>query len=188
MNMSYHIVRVLPHQIGQLAVLYLAYIRSFCNLLFNQLSTKPDMEDGDYILCSEESTDKSWDGAQLTSILKRESEKRMGVELGLSLYRHFAIAVTRVHVKEVAAHFAKDDEGVEKMLSLNRDFTIYAWQGGHSHGTNTARYGLDAAYPGRLQPELLSEYHRISVSWHRFLDLIDHAREDGNEETAQRGV
>jgi len=58
-------------------------------------------------------------------------------------------------------------------MSRNKDLNIYAWQTGHRRATNVSTYGLDKAYPGQLQPELLSEYLRISQLWHRWLGLYE---------------
>jgi len=79
-------------------------------------------------------------------------------------------------VKEIAGHFAKDDAVWQEMLSQNKDFNVYAWQTGHQRVMNNSTYGLDQAYPCHLQPELLSEYRRISQLWHIWLGFND----DGN--------
>ena len=50
---------------------------------------------------------------------------------------------------------------------------VFSWQAGHKRATNVSTYGLDQAYPGRLQPELLYEYLRISQIWHRWLGFSD---------------
>ncbi len=128
------------------------------------------------LFCSEESNDKCWDGKKLTEIMQRESGARSGSKINISKYRHIAVAVTRVHVKEIAGHFAKDDAVWQEMLSQNKDFNVYAWQTGHQRAMNNSTYGLDQAYPCHLQPELLSEYRRISQLWHIWLGFDD----DGN--------
>ena len=38
-------------------------------------------------------------------------------------------------------------------------------------------YGLDKAFPGRLQEELLDAYRRISEIWHRWLKLLEEEEE-----------
>jgi len=183
-NFSYYVARYLPPAVSELALYYIAYIRPFCSLLYNQVivSATQTIDDGNYLFCSEGTKYKAWKGDQLSSILRREMDARIQVKFGISLYRHFVIAVTRVHVKDIAPFFDKDDEGAEKIVA-QRPARIYAWQGGHSHGTNAAHYGIDAAYPGRLQPELLEEYRRISTRWHDFLDgLTDELTADGDDE------
>ena len=106
----------------------------------------------------------------------------MNIELEISLYRYFVIAITRVHIREVARNFEKDDLTAEKMLTTNQDHSIYAWQTEHSRNVTSARYGLNSAYSGWLQLELLTEYCRVSTAWHRFLNLTEDAIREGNDE------
>jgi hypothetical protein len=47
--------------------------------------------------------------------------------------------------------------------------TIFAWQSGHRPLQRGITYGLDGAYPFRLQPSLLRCYEWASVRWHEFL-------------------
>jgi hypothetical protein len=169
-NFSYFVVRYFPPCLAQLVVLYTAYIRPFCNLLFNQISFKKNSGDGDYLFCSEGSNDKCWDGKVLSRILQNESKARLGVKINLWSYRHIAIAIAKEHLKEIAGHFAKDDALWERMLAQSKDRSVYAWQAGHQRATNASTYGLDQAYPGRLQPELLYEYpsyftHMAPMAW-----------------------
>jgi len=183
---SYFVVRYLPRCLAELLVIYIAYIRPFCNLLFNQISVRKNSSDGDYLFCSEDSNDKCWNGKKLTEIMQRESGARSGSKINISKYRHIEVAVTRVHVKEIAGHFAKDDAVWQEMLGRNKDFNVYAWQTGHQLATNNSTYGLDQAYPCHLQPEFVNEYRRISQLWHRWLGFDDedsrkrnHADENG---------
>src|SRR5579859_2015076 len=118
-NVSYHVVRYLPRRVGELAVLYLTYVRPLANLLYNQGLSTMNGFDGHYIFCSDETNDVPWNGKQLTDILRRETNMRMGVELGISLYRHLIIGITRIHVKKVAGNFEGDNAAIEKMLMIN---------------------------------------------------------------------
>ena len=52
-----------------------------------------------------------------------------------------------------------------------KDYNIYAWQTGHQWSTNVSTYGLDRAFPGRLQPDLKNKYIRISCIWQRYADV-----------------
>jgi hypothetical protein len=168
-NHSYFVVRYLPPEVAQLVLLYITYIRPFSNFLYNQIAFTKNSTDGDYLFCSEESPDKCWEGEVLSDVLQRESEDRLRVKINLWAYRHIVIAMAKAHVKEIAAHFEKDDAVWQQMLGSNPNFNIYAWQAGHKRATNVSTYGLDQAYPGRLQPELLHEYLRISQIWHQWL-------------------
>jgi len=172
-NYSYFVVRYLPPAVAQLALLYITYIRPFSNFLYNQIAFTKNSTDGDYLFCSEESPDKCWEGDVLSDILQRESEARLTVKINLWAYRHIVIAIAKAHVKEIAAHFEKDDALWRQMLASNPNFNVFSWQAGHKRATNVSTYGLDQAYPGRLQPELLYEYLRISQIWHQWLGFSD---------------
>ena len=170
-NHSYFVVRCLPPRVAELTVLYIAYIRPFSSLLYSQISFRQNSSDGDYLFCSDESPDKPWEGGQLSEALQRESEASLKVKVNMWAYRHIAVQMTRMHVKEIYPHFEKDDTLWEAMLSRNKDYNIYAWQTGHQRSTNVSTYGLDRVFPSRLQPELINEYIRISRIWHRWLGL-----------------
>jgi hypothetical protein len=170
-NHSYFIVRCLPPGLAELLIVYLAYIRPFCNLLYSQISFRQNHSDGDYLFCSEENPDEPWEGRKLSEILQRESQVHLQVKINMWAYRHIAVQMTRMHVKEIYPYFEKDDSLWEAMLSRNKDYNIYAWQTGHQRSTNISTYGLDRAFPSRLQPELINEYIRISRIWHRWLGL-----------------
>lgn len=46
-----------------------------------------------------------------------------------------------------------------------------AWQSGHRPLQRARTYGLDGAFPTRLQPQLLECYDHVSTRWHEFLHL-----------------
>jgi hypothetical protein len=81
------------------------------------------------------------------------------------MYRQLAIAVTEKHVREVYTPFNRHDD-----CSDDADINaILAWQSGHRLLQRGITYGLDGAYPSRLQPSLLRCYEWASVRWHEFL-------------------
>ena len=96
----------------------------------------------------------------------------MGVRIGLWIYRQLVIGITKTFLKSIAPFFDNDDKLCEMLLSQNKDFFIFAWQARHVVERSFSTYGLDKAYPGFLQPELLDEYLRISVIWHRWWKLV----------------
>jgi len=158
---SYHIVRYLPQRVGELAVLYLTYIRPFATLLYDERAARQIQWDGDFFFSSDENPDQSWD-KKLSSIMMAETEARMGMMFGVAIYRHMAFAIARHYAPEAAKDFEFHD-------SQRR---LMSWQGGHCKGTNVARYGVDSAYPAKLQPELLADYWQASKAWHAFLCLL----------------
>jgi len=158
---SYHIVRYLPQRVGELTALYLAYIRPFASLLHDEHLVEATGFDGDFIFSSEGTPDESWD-KKVSLIMQAETEARIGVRFGVSVYRHMAFAIARHYIPEAAKNFEREDDPRQ----------VISWQGGHSKGTNVMRYGIDSAYPTRLQPELLADYWQASQAWHAFLCLI----------------
>jgi len=122
---SYHIVRYLPRRVGELAVLYLSYIRPFANLLYYQSIDEDNDTDSDFFFCSNGS-DESWDDKKLTAVMQKETEARMGVRFGIQVYRQVAHAISHVHVQEAAAGFEREDAGEQ----------VSAWQGGHTKQTS----------------------------------------------------
>ena len=179
-NYSFYIVRYLPDRLTELVLLYIAYIRPFARMLYSH--GKKNVPDLGYLFCSNSSPDKPWNGELLSEILQAESEARLNARLNLWSARRILIAITKVHVKEITGHFAKDNRAWRDVLMNNPDFNIFAWQAGHQQSTNVAIYGLDAAFPGRLQPELMEQYRRISRLWHRWLGILG---DDGKAEIEQ---
>ena len=172
-NLSHVVARFLPESVAQLVVMFTAFIRPFANMIYNQISACQNQIDGDYLFCDESQPDQPWGGKQLTRAMQQSSNTYLGVNLSVWSYRHFAVAVTRRYVKEIAVFFAfGDDTELEKQFEKERGMDVYAWQTGHLKDMNTAHYGLDIAYPSQLQPELLDEYRRISRRWQDWLGFI----------------
>jgi hypothetical protein len=164
-------------------VLYLAYVRPFANMIYNQITAFPNSDDSDYIFCSFKSPAVPWDGRVLSKTLQVASQAKLGVKINIWAYRQIVIGIARVHLKSIAPFWEKNDKRCHQLLLQDTDRYIYAWQATHQLVTNTLNYGLDHAYPSHLQPELLREYRRISLAWHHWLGLIpalDEAQEAGS--------
>jgi hypothetical protein len=162
-NCSFYVARYLPERVTEVTSLYLMYIRPFAGMLYRH-GKKNVRRDVGYLFCSDRSPDKCWTGDVLSDVLQKESLARLKVKLNLWSGRHILIAITKVHVKDIAGHFAKYNRAWRDMLMQNPDFNIFAWQVGHQRQTNVTVYGLDA---GRPQPELLDWYMHISRLWQR---------------------
>jgi hypothetical protein len=48
---------------------------------------------------------------------------------------------------------------------------VFAWQAGHLIDREEASYGLNGAFPNRLQPPLFRQYRDVSTAWQKWLDL-----------------
>jgi hypothetical protein len=182
-NQSFYVIRFLPQRVTELALLYLGYIRPFTCMLYAH--GREVKNDAGYLFCSDKSLEKSWDGTVLSDMLQQESTARLGWKLGIWAFRHILIGITKVHIKEIAGYFLKKSMIAEiagyflksstiakDVLQENADIDlyIYAWQAGHQREINVGVYGKDAAYPTRMQPELLYQFLRISRRWHHFFE------------------
>ena len=126
-----------------------------------------------YIFCSDESPNKYWTGVELSEILQEESLKRLNVKINLWAWRHIIIGITKTHLEEIAPFFCKDEMGCRERLETDIIISYhFPWQAGHQGRINTSVYGLDAVFPGRIQPALLRVYRRISRIWHYWLGLL----------------
>jgi hypothetical protein len=130
-----------------------------------------DALDRGYIFCSDESPNKCWTGVELSEILQEESLKELGVRINLWAWRHIIIGIAKAHLQEIAPFFDKNEKACQTMLETNTYTMIFPWLAGHQWAINVSVYGLDSAFPGKIQPELLSFYRRIAKIWHYWLGL-----------------
>jgi hypothetical protein len=97
--------------------------------------------------------------------LVKATSKIWNQAINVRLYRQLAIAVTERRVREVYTPFNRYDD-----LSSGADRnTVFVWQNGHRPLQRETTYGVDGAYPFRLQPALLRAYEWASTRWHEFL-------------------
>jgi hypothetical protein len=130
-----------------------------------------------YVFCSDESPNKYWTGVELSEILQQESLERLGVKINLWAWRHIIIGITKAHLEEIAPYFCKNEKVCKTLLESNIYYHIFPWQAGHQWRINVSVYGLDMAFPGRLQPALLRLYRQISRLWHYWLGVLETAEE-----------
>ena len=176
-GLSHYIVRFLPKDVGEMVLIYLAFIRPFTNFLYSQIDGGRNVSDGSYLFSTDGKPEDCWDGKELKKVLSKESERIMNARLDIWGYRHVVIGITKRHIKKLSIYFGEQDrQEVEKFIS-EKICDIYAWQAGHSWQTNTQTYGLDTAYPNRLQPGLLNEYLQASSTWHEWIGFEVESRE-----------
>lgn len=70
-------------------------------------------------------------------------------------------------MREVYKPFNRFDD---RSASANRN-VVFAWQSGHCPLQRGMTYGLNGAFPTKLQPQLLELYEWASTRWHEFLHL-----------------
>ncbi|CAF3545320.1 unnamed protein product [Fusarium graminearum] len=168
-NREFYVVRFLPARLSRVMYLYLVYIRRLANLLrreqvgHSEIVQKNSDERNERLLFHVNG--KAWSTSHLTEILVKATSKIWNQAINVRLYRQLAIAITERHVREVYTPFNRYDD-----LSRGADRNaVFAWQSGHRPLQRETTYGLDGAYPFRLQPALLRAYEWASTRWHEFL-------------------
>ncbi|KAH7261579.1 hypothetical protein BKA59DRAFT_488953 [Fusarium tricinctum] len=145
---------------------YLVYVRRVADLLRReQLGTDRSSQQCLQTRLLFQNNGKPWPTSRLTDIVTKATLELWQQSVNVRTYRQLAIAVTEKHVREVYTPFNRYDD-----CSDDADINaIFAWQSGHRPLQRGITYGLDGAYPSRLQPSLLRCYEWASVRRHEFL-------------------
>jgi hypothetical protein len=165
-NREFYVVRFLPARLSRVMYKYLVYIRPFLDMLQRERdSYYKEVVPTRLLFRSGRDLDRPWDAARLTAILRKATAEVWGRPVNSQLYRQLTIGITEKHVQEVHKPFNRfDDVGAR----ANRN-VAFAWQSGHRPLQRATTYGLDGAFPARLQPALLRLYEWASTRWHEFL-------------------
>ncbi|KAI3573861.1 hypothetical protein IWW34DRAFT_810134 [Fusarium oxysporum f. sp. albedinis] len=108
---------------------------------------------------------KPWCTSRLTSILKQATSGIWQREVNIRIFRQMAISITEKHFREVHSPLnTYDDTTADADLNA-----VFAWQSGDRPLQRGITYGLDGAFPNRLQPALLRSYEWASTRWHEFI-------------------
>ncbi|OAQ59779.1 hypothetical protein VFPBJ_11599 [Purpureocillium lilacinum] len=163
-NNEFQVARFLPHPIAQVAYNYLVFIRRIARLL---LRTCFQQQEDSSLLFAPAAKAGCWKTDTLSRELQHFSRQSPGwpAGIGARLYRQLSIAITERHIRAIAGRFDRHDD-----TSAGRDPTaVFAWQSGHRPRQRFSTYGLDGAFPDKLQPTLLQLYLEASIQWHKFL-------------------
>ncbi|KAF1922768.1 uncharacterized protein M421DRAFT_10224, partial [Didymella exigua CBS 183.55] len=139
--------RFLPPRLGQVMVLYLAYLQPFREYLTVQVLGGSF---SDYVWADEQGP---WGTDRLTRALRRETGKRLGVPLHTLDYWHAAVG----EVDE-----AEVDEDGEDVMELQNARTTVIRVGNYSVLINIVKH---------LSVRLIKAFRPLSAMWHRFLGL-----------------
>ncbi|CVL08865.1 uncharacterized protein FMAN_14102 [Fusarium mangiferae] len=168
-NREFYVVRFLPARLSRTMYLYLVYIRRLASLLrreqvgYSEVAQKGSEKRNERLLFHVNG--KAWPTSRLTEILVKATSKIWNQAINVRLYRQLAIAITEKHVREVHTPFNRYDD----LSSVADRNAVFAWQSGHRPLQRETTYGLDGAYPFRLQPALLRASEWASTRWHDFL-------------------
>jgi hypothetical protein len=165
-NREFYVVRFLPVRLGHVLFKYLVYIRRVADLLRReQLGADKRGQQCLQTRLLFHHNGRSWPTSHMTDVVTKATLEVWRQKINVRTYRQLAIAVTEKHVREVYTPFNRHDD-----CSDGADTNaIFAWQSGHRPLQRGITYGLDGAYPSRLQPSLLRCYEWASVRWHEFL-------------------
>lgn len=165
-NKEFYVVRFLPPRLGVVVIKYLAYIQGVQELLRHELHEHTRQHtpwQATRLLFGRD--EKPWSTSKCTSILQAGAHEVWKQKLTSQIYRQLAIGITEKHVREVYTPFNQyDDRSVEADKNV-----AFAMQSGHRPLQRGVTYGLDDAYPHRLQPPLLRAYEWASTRWHIFI-------------------
>ncbi|KAK2470470.1 hypothetical protein H9L39_18087 [Fusarium oxysporum f. sp. albedinis] len=169
-NHEFVVARFLPAQLGHILYKYLVYVRPFINMLHRERGSQGSGQATESPLLFREDatlTSKSWQTGRLTAIIKTSTSLVWGQPINSRQFRQICIGITEKHVREVHESFNRfDDRSVHARRNV-----AFAWQSGHRPLQRASTYGLDGAFPTKLQPQLLELYRWASSRWHEFLHL-----------------
>lgn len=185
-NREFIVARFLPFEVSQILFNYLVYIRPLMDMLAREHFPRVD-ECSAYLFRSRtETSSQPWTTERLTGCIQRFSGHAWSQRVTLRLMRQLCIGVAEKHVREVSRPFNRFDD---KTDAADRH-VAFAWQSCHRPIQRARTYGLDGAFPNRLQPQLLERYEWVSTRWHEFLHLpskVDHARRNETPDTTCKG-
>ncbi|KAG7408489.1 hypothetical protein Forpe1208_v012076 [Fusarium oxysporum f. sp. rapae] len=166
-NREFVVARFLPIQVGHLVYKYLVYIRPFVDMLARE--QYPYISECSWYMFRYrfEPDSSPWATERLTNTIKCYTGKAWGQSVTLRLLRQLCIGIAEKHVREVSRPFNRFDDRTD---AADRG-VAFAWQSGHRPLQRARTYGLDGAFPTKLQPQLLQLYEWVSVRWHEFLHM-----------------
>ncbi|KAJ5293540.1 uncharacterized protein N7443_009493 [Penicillium atrosanguineum] len=160
------VARFLPPCAGHILFLYLVYIRPFAELLCReQNASSTALRPTDSFLFRSLVSGKRWQPSHFHQILTDATSKVWYHRVHPRWYRQISIAVAEKHVQTASRCLNRFDD---KSAQANPD-VVFAWQSGHRPLQRAQTYGLDGAFPTKLQPALLRVYETASHAWHDFL-------------------
>lgn len=162
--------RFLPNRLSQVMVTYLAYVQPFREYLVVQVLGGSF---SDYVWGDDHGP---WGTDRLTRVLKRESGKRLGLELGTLDYRHTAVGIGRVVIGESFGRGYQDEVG--EMEEAEVDDAADGESALELQNARTTKIGLGSySVPidiiKHLSVRSIETFRPLSERWHDFLGLTE---------------
>ena len=158
--------RFLPPQLGQIMALYLSYLQPFREYLVVQVLGGSL---SDYVWSNEEG---AWGTDKLTKVIKRETGKRLGVQLHTQGYRHAAVGIGRVKVGESFGRGYQDEIGEVDEAEVDEDQEdIVELQNSRTTAMGVGNYSVPIDIVKHLSVRSIDAFRALSMAWHRFLGV-----------------
>jgi hypothetical protein len=158
--------RFLPPRLGQVMVIYLAYLQPFQEYLTVQVLGGSF---SDYVWADEQGP---WGTDRLTRTLKRETGKRLGVELHTLDYRHSAVGIGRVVVGESFSKGYQDEVGEVDKAEIDEDGEdAIELQNARTTVMGVGNYSVPIDIVKHLSVRSIEVFRPLSTMWHHFLGL-----------------
>jgi hypothetical protein len=114
----------------------------------------------------------AWGTERLTKVLKRETDKRLGVPLHTLDYRHAAVGIGRVKVGDAFGKRYEDEIGEVDEAEVGEDREdIIELQSARSMAMGVNNYSVPIDIVKHLSTRSLNAFRALSTAWHRFLGV-----------------
>jgi len=168
-NREFNVVRFLPVRAGHILYQYLVYILPLDTMLGREQDhlhgRQVKTRERRLLFSDPDEPGHQWRAVRLTAVLQQATRRVWGQPINARIYRQLSIGITGKHVQEVHRPFNRfDDKSAQASPNV-----VFAWQSGHRPLQRASTYGLDGAFPTKLQPHLLQLYEWASVKWHEFI-------------------
>jgi hypothetical protein len=150
--------------------LYLSYLQPFREYLVVQV-----LGGGlsDYVWSNKQG---AWGTDRLTRVIKRETGKRLGVKLHTQGYRHAAVGIRRVKVRESFSRGYQDEVGEVDEAKVDKDQEdIIELQNSRTTAIGVGHYSVLINIVKHLSVRSIDAFQALSTAWHCFLGVDGHA-------------
>jgi superfamily II DNA helicase RecQ len=157
--------RYLPEEVGDILLQYIWLVlplrQQFDKMVFKKEGIKSSF------LWTSDWGNKKWDGDRMREVLKRESDRLIGIRMHKQAYRHIAIAISDRYMKR---KFNRDDEKREKDEDEQQDDAL-ARQSTHSPETAGSVYARSLQEAPSHVQTMRYRYRTASTEWHAVLEF-----------------
>src|SRR5436309_3473959 len=154
--------RYLPQEVGELLLYYIWLVLPFWQQL-RQLAFSDEEIPSAFLWSADR---YKWTSDRVKKVIKRESDRLIGVPLNISLYRHIAIAIADRYMKKAA--FEPDDQDKDEKDEHDEVIDEQSGHGSATAGTIYARWIQEA--PGHVQQKR-QKFRQTSHEWHMILEF-----------------